>query len=398
MKNLFALSLIAMMCFTAQAQQFRLVHTHNMTIHHQFQKAFNTDSVWYRYSKDRGYDSLREEWLFDHYASYNLNTKQPHTEYVLRYDNQNRKVGRSHYGITFTQPQIYTDVWLDTFIYDDMSGLLKQRIQWAKVKDSIGNYYWRKTYVEDFYYNSKGQPTLDSTYVYYDVTATLTRANKTTHYLYDSMDRLLYRNTYEYASVNAGVISKLRQSHYEYDGMGFMIADTLRQADSTLILNDELVTSYKYDSTGVLRRDSTQALGSSGTAFIYRAYIYNSYGLLDFIDITDSTQTIDYRHFYHWQAYWPDDVQHVAKAEAEIKVYPNPVAGGVVTVQASFETEGMVQGTISDVQGRVLYRWSGEVNARQYKKQIPTHTLSSGMYIISVQNEKERAIRQLVVQ
>lgn len=395
--RLLLIILLMLSAGSAFAQSFRLVHKYEVSLNEVIQKSYGTDSVWYSYSGGRGYDSLRGEWQSDYYADYSLTSKMPHTEIYSRYDSNNRKTGTSLFGISFTTPITYILGWQDTFLYDNVTGLLKEQVIWANVKDSNNNYYLRKNYVHYYYYDAQSRLILDSMIVYSDPAAQVPRPNKSIQYVYNGNGLLEYRTINKYTSPNPATISETDQSHYVYNSAGQMLADTIRGADSTQIPDIMTVIGYRYNSKGQIDKDSIETFSVNGNTMWYRTYNYSSNDLLQFVRWTDSVfNTDDKIVYYQWEAYWPNSIEKIAKEELHATVYPNP-ASGLVNIKATLKGDGEVRGSITDMQGRVLQRWSEQATT-DYVKQLSTSQLSSGIYYISLKVDDKMVTKQFIVQ
>jgi len=84
------------------------------------------------------------------------------------------------------------------------------------------------------------------------------------------------------------------------------------------------------------------------------------------------------------------------KEESKLRIFPNPVSGGVLNVDYSgFADEGLVQLRLSDMQGRLL--WQRQVPAPGGIGQADVSQLPPGMYVLEVSNGVQRAVRRVVV-
>lgn len=79
----------------------------------------------------------------------------------------------------------------------------------------------------------------------------------------------------------------------------------------------------------------------------------------------------------------------------EFKVYPNP-ANEVVTL--SFDKnkyQGDMEINITNLLGQVIYN---NINAKDWKVEIPVRNWSAGVYVIAIQGEDFRGVKKLVVE
>lgn len=131
-------------------------------------------------------------------------------------------------------------------------------------------------------------------------------------------------------------------------------------------------------------------------------------------DVTQIS-TIDSNHIFISGFYWPElseqknnmfiakvklnnvvSASEAVKAESKLRIFPNPVSGGVLNVDYSgFADEGFVQLRLSDMQGRLL--WQRQVPAPGGIGQADVSQLPPGMYVLEVSNGAQRAVRRVVV-
>ncbi|MEM6802339.1 MAG: T9SS type A sorting domain-containing protein [Bacteroidota bacterium] len=80
-----------------------------------------------------------------------------------------------------------------------------------------------------------------------------------------------------------------------------------------------------------------------------------------------------------------------------VKLYPNP-SRGLFTVEATELTEQMIQITVIDISGRVIFETKEQALAGEINTRINLAAAPAGMYFVKVQQGEKLAIEQVVLQ
>ena len=80
----------------------------------------------------------------------------------------------------------------------------------------------------------------------------------------------------------------------------------------------------------------------------------------------------------------------------QISIYPNPVADGNLTIDLTqFEVKEPLLITVTDVQGRVIYKQLEKLNS---KVEVDTRSISGGLYFVNVSSENFKANYKFIKQ
>lgn len=284
---------------------------------------------------------------------------------------------------------------------------------------NIGKHIYRKEYT----YNSFGSVTSYITYynglinppywasggdrIYYSYDASNRLLVDSPMFLTISYgDQCLAKTNYEYSSTSGYLSDKWRLSinnqlvydtvgrvNYEYDQSGLLV----RSYSAYGYWRNEGDHRYIYNSKGQIIIDSMWGIiGGQYELGKTITYTYNNNDLLATITTTDHTYNRANRTLYTYANYLPNGIEEVAKEELQATVYPNP-ATNIVSIKAILDGEEEVHGSITDMQGRVLQKWSDKAD-KNYTKTIHLSQLSSGVYFINLTACNKNVSKQFIVQ
>ncbi|MCB0699865.1 MAG: T9SS type A sorting domain-containing protein [Chitinophagales bacterium] len=184
-----------------------------------------------------------------------------------------------------------------------------------------------------------------------------------TTYFYDINDRLIA----DTARTKTGFVYETHE--YDYDGAGNMLNDTGRiyySSSPTLIFSE----TYTYTNTGNLKTKYYHTHSAGSSSYGDQLLIYNYDTLLSVPEMSE--------------------IQNVA-----LTLYPNPTQS-ILNIKAKWKAEGELQGAVTDMQGRVVMRWSEKAD-EQYNRQIQLAQLQTGMYFLNLSCGDEYTVKQFVV-
>lgn len=205
-----------------------------------------------------------------------------------------------------------------------------------------------------------------------------------TYYTYDTFQNRTKETRYEYLANSTSPIDTYLLYHI-YNQASQLVTDSSLYTARTSGAYD--LIRYTYYPDGKLY----EAIGANSTTF----YTYTSFGYYNSIGIYHLSTPINGAKF-HYEHYWPADVASAVKNEADLKVYPVP-ANSLLHVEASFQEGGKLQGSVTDMQGRVVYHWNDDAT-KHYKKQIYLNHLPSGIYMLQIYTDNEVATKQFIKQ
>lgn len=246
-------------------------------------------------------------------------------------------------------------------------------------------------------------------------------------YTYDSSSRLkrLLSNTFStlYYYDTLGRLSKVTSENiqngsistgfFEYDSAGLLVKDTTYNPAHNYATSNY----YYYDNAGKkIKRinnkyntPGTTPYSSTPTDYAYYPdgklkrsypaggpYVDYDYNSLGYIERVTVIATTTYYIRYYYEHYWPASVASAVKNEAELKVYPVP-ANTLLNVEAEFKEGGKLQGSVTDMQGSVVYQWKDGATTN-YKKQVQLGHLPAGIYMLQLYTDNEVATKQFIKQ
>ncbi|MCB0699864.1 MAG: T9SS type A sorting domain-containing protein [Chitinophagales bacterium] len=212
-----------------------------------------------------------------------------------------------------------------------------------------------------------------------------------TEYFYDTSGK---RTAYGYNYNNT-------TSKYDTTTIGFTTFDS-----SGLIIKTELYDNryqtqgapiysivYEYYPSRLLKKTTADYYA---TKKVVDDYSYNSAGYIEqHIQVQYANDTSRHNYNYYYEHYWPAGVDETVMKQRDITVYPNPTQS-ILNIKAKWKASGALDGSVTDMQGRVMMRWSDKTN-EQYTKQIQLTHLQSGMYFLNLSCGDEYAVKQFMV-
>lgn len=235
---------------------------------------------------------------------------------------------------------------------------------------------------------------------------------KIIEYIYDTLGLLIKDSTYATAG-NGKTLT-----YYYYDTSQNRVLDVqYRIGGTTPIPLDTHYTYHIYDQANHLIKDSSFYTGASQGVYNNVFYTYYPDGKLHSMYGGDLSVTYTYTSFGHvatadyetfyqnsmegyirfnYEHYWPAGVANTIKNEADLKVYPVP-ANNMLHVEAEFKEGGKLQGSVTDMQGSVVYQWKDGATTN-YKKQVQLGHLPAGIYMLQLYTDNEVATQQFIKQ
>lgn len=417
MKKTLLISFVtSFICTQAFAQQWRVVSCARESFYNGVSTHLDSTRYYYDYNKGRGSSKMADSISYDssHKFTFNAGVYMMASGRIMQhFDNKDRVISRAviegtstfseeRFGYTATdKPSVYTkyytkysgpnqphySAWDDYHFYYDSLDRLKTM-----------------TYKQRFPNN--GLPTV---------------IDFTTSYRYDGNSNPVMDTSYSYSILGYGSST---MNIYEYDGAGNLARDSnffRSEIDTQFQLNR--VHAYKYDSYNRMISDSTLFYGIStghhyytyypngdlytdtlvsGTGTTVTVYEYYSYGMIAKIVKFKLNGTVydrieEWR--YNYEIYWPQSIAETGDNAHSLQVYPVP-SSDILNITATMTHAGIVEGTITDMQSKVLSRWRDNIENRKtpvYSKQVPVSGLAPGNYIISIDAGKSRVSQQFVV-
>lgn len=285
-------------------------------------------------------------------------------------------------------------------VYDyDITGLVNTKTTYKYSIQADSFFLTEKRFYE---YGASGELLLDS-----NIVQVYNTQDKQIHLYQQELIKYLYNNgiieQILKSYTNAANVYQLREyTNYYYDTQNKLSNDsTFFYRDTTFLLENHV--KYFYSASGQLAKMIKHVyypftLGPMYTEKYTTDFDYNSFGLLvQQLDtaINSITHAIT-RWSYSYEHYWPNDIKEIAKEELQATIYPNP-ATNMVSIKAILDGEEEVHGSITDMQGRVLQRWSDKAEA-SYTKTIHLSQLSSGVYFINLAACNKNVSKQFIVQ
>lgn len=130
---------------------------------------------------------------------------------------------------------------------------------------------------------------------------------------------------------------------------------------------------------------------------IKKQYGYNSFGLISDFEVVhwnDSSKTWELgadslfgtsqRVELEYDVFWPQDIKTINEDKTGLTIFPSP-ASGFITVKAEDMPGGILEGTVCDMQGRILRKWTDKSD-EIYTVTIPVQELPAGNYILQLRS------------
>lgn len=165
--------------------------------------------------------------------------------------------------------------------------------------------------------------------------------------------------------------------------------------------------TYTYDASDLTLSD-VLSNWNAGTAVwdssIRYTYLYNSYGQKTFQNYEDwdatagswTNRTGNQRFHYYYEDYSPTAIPAAGiPAGGRLSLFPVP-AQDELNISLNWEQAQAFSARITDLQGRVYRQWNHPSTA-QYRQQIPTAGMSSGVYFLECRGAGGASLKQSFV-
>lgn len=138
---------------------------------------------------------------------------------------------------------------------------------------------------------------------------------------------------------------------------------------------------------------------SRRTNYTYNSYNKPTYEYEEMWDETSGTWGVDtYSNAtrYHYETYTPTGVETIVPTTGQASVYPVPASANI-TISTNWSKAQRYTATIADVAGRLYTSWTAPTASKTHQETIPVDNLPPGNYILTLQGETERAVKQFTV-
>lgn len=401
-KTIIILIVLISMCATAEAQQWRLQSKANSwgnitspnkrdSVHFYYSpsssrgsevsyKATGTGALSYYNDKiwcdsSHSYEEVRSDTT--KWATIKTTLKR---RCVRNYDNADNLLSSKYYSANALLVE-------DRYTYDTFGNCIKvegPNYEYLYSYDSQGRLI-KSDYIlaninrhstEEYTYNSNNLIVKDTSY------SSHITSSSSNYFYYDNNNNKVRTVSYKYDTSSISAIDSTTIYNI-YNQAGSLIKDSIVNT-----IAPHVIVSYSYYPNGMLK-DVDEGI-------LFTSYTYTSFDYINSITVLRPATSNQYTVFFHYEHYWPAGVASAVKNEAELKVYPVP-ANNLLHVEADFKEGGKLQGSVTDMQGRVVYHWNDDAT-KNYKKQIYLNHLPSGIYMLQLHADNEMATKQFIKQ
>lgn len=316
--------------------------------------------------------------------------------------------------------------------YEYQSGRTAHYAFYTPALDVYADYHYSGKRLDSIVYNSSSTPNVfykDYVLTYsYDAAGYIAEVNKQYYHPANGMPTTLDKTVYQYN--NSGNITSV--DYYDngsYDrGLRYAYTSGNALQSSVRISSSQVATDsthYYYNQGKCIKEEGYDL--RSATLFTTRYYQHNNNGdvYLDSLVFATGEReatttsympigvypteivTVQYdqsnnpmnqyeRYRYKYEDYLPSSVANITTDNAKLSLFPVP-ATDILHLRADFTQAGKLHGSVTDMQGRVVYKWEEDA-AKQYTKQIALPQLAAGSYILQVKSGDEQATKQFIKQ
>lgn len=367
-----------------------------------------SDSTTFSYLGSRGgtYDDMWQSWNWDlasgYYYEHNGSTYDPAS---MMYTATYNTAGQLDYYIVQewnSSTSAWENSYKSSYTYDASGNVLTNTdFDWNSTTSAWDNTYRttntytatnrQASYLQEEWNTTSGTWENMTKNVY-----TWSTADKLTNILWQFWDGTAWQDA--------------MKTSYSYDGSGNRVEGIGEQWNWSTSAWDTsgkdvytgFVALHQPSQTTFMTWNSTTSSfeNSYRTNYTYNSYAKPTYEFEEEWDQTSGTWGIDtysYASRYHYETYTPTTkVEEIIPTTGNAVIYPVPASANI-SINISWTQPQRYTATIADVSGRPYKSWTAPGIAKNHQETIPVDNLPPGNYLLTVQGEKERIVKQFTV-